>query len=566
MQENRMDENFNCEILSVLYGLIESWENEVIEFKLAENDYDRDKIGQYFSALSNEANMKNLQHGWLIFGVHNKTRKIHGSGYRNTQGLETLKQEIAQNTTGGISFTDIFEVYDGEKRVVMFKIPAAVVAVPTAWKGQWYGRNGESLTPLSLEELERIRRQVRRDWSNQVIEGSSLACLDTVAIRVARENYKIKHNRKHISDEVDAMTDEQFLDKLKLTVNSKLTNAAMVLLGNPDHDNLIDTPVRFMWRLYGANGMVKDYEEFAIPFIMVVDKIYNKVRNLTYRYMPNQMTLFPIETQQYDSGLLRELLNNCIAHQEYTIGGRVYVDEYDDTVIITNPGTFLPGDVREVLKPGYTAPYYRNQLLADAMVKVNMIDTVQMGIRKVFNIQRSRYFPMPDYDFTKQNQVAVRVYGKILNENYTRLLFGHDDLSIETVFLLDRIQKQLPIEKEQYQQLRKIGLIEGKLPNVYISAKVAAMVDAKEQYTRNKAFDDQYYMDLMLAHLKQFKNATKTDFMKLLADKLSDALSDEQKDNKVRYFLKLLHQGKMIERTSANRRTGAWKLVKPQEE
>ena len=168
--------------------------------------------------------------------------------------------------------------------------------------------------PLSLEELERIRRQVRRDWSKQVIEDSSIANLDAEAIRVARENYKVKHNRKHISEEVDAMTNEQFLTKLKLIVDGKLTNAAMVLLGNPDFDNLIDTPIRFMWRLYGAGDMVKDYEEFTIPFIMVADKIYEKVRNLTYRYMPNQMTLFPIETQQYDTGLLRELLNNCIAH------------------------------------------------------------------------------------------------------------------------------------------------------------------------------------------------------------------------------------------------------------
>jgi ATP-dependent DNA helicase RecG len=338
----------------------------------------------------------------------------------------------------------------------------------------------------------------------------------------------------------------------------------MVLLGNPDYDNRFDFPPSFMWRLHGADGSLKDYEEFRVPYIIVVDKIYEKVRNLTYRYMPNQMTLFPIETQQYDSGLLRELLNNCIAHQDYTIGGRVYVDEYDDTVVITNPGTFLPGDVREVLKPGYTAPYYRNQLLAEVMTKVNMIDTAQWGIRKVFNIQRNRYFPMPDYDFIKPNQVAVRVYGKILDGNYTRLLFGHDDLSIETVFLLDRIQKRLPIEKEQYQRLRKMGLIEGKLPNVYISAKVAEIVDAKVQYTRNKALDDQYYVDLMISHLRNFGKATKADFLKLLEDKLSDALSDEQKSNKVRHFLTTLRKNGVIEHTDGNRRTGEWKLTEQQ--
>lgn len=556
-----IERRLNDEMLSTLQGLIANWENEIIEFKQAGNDYDKDKIGQYFSALSNEANLKGVQHGWLVFGVNNKTRDIVGTNYRNTRGLETLKHEIAQNTTGGITFTDILEVYDGGNRVVMFKIPAAVVAMPTAWKNHWYGRDGESLVPLSLEELDRLRGQARRDWSKQLIEESSIKHLDAEAICIARENYKIKQNREHIAAEIDRMTDEEFLTKLKLVSNGKLTNAAMVLLGNPDYDNLLDTPARVMWRLYGSSDMVKDYMEFNIPFITVVDKVYAKLRNLTYRYMPNQMTLFPTETQQYDARLLRELLNNCIAHQEYAIGGRIYLDDFEDTIIISNPGSFLPGDIREVLKPGYTAPYYRNQLLADAMVKFNMIDTVQMGILKVFSIQRSRYFPMPDYDLGTPQKVAVTVYGKILDENYTRLLFGHDELTIDTVFLLDRVQKKLPLEKEQYQRLRKAGLIEGKIPNVFVSAKVAVIVGEKAQYTKNKAMDDKYYTDLIISYLQKFGIGTKTDFITLLADKLSDALNDKQKENKIRYLLTSLHSRKVIERTSNNRRTGLWQLA-----
>lgn len=557
-----INNKLNDDMILTLKGLIANWENEVIEFKRAGKDYDRDKIGQYFSALSNEANLKGLQHGWLVFGVDDKSRTIVGSDYRDTQGLETLKHEIGLNTTGGITFIDIFEVYDGDKRVVMFMIPAAVVSVPTAWKNHWYGRDGESLGALSIEELDRLRGQSRRDWSKQIIEGSGIQHLDADAIHIARENYKIKQNREHISAEVDKMSDEQFLTKLKLLVDGKLTNAAMVLLGNPDYDRLLEPPARFMWRLYGAGNMVKDYEEFNIPFIAVVDKAYAKVRNLTYRYMPNQLTLFPTEVQQYDSSLLRELLNNCIAHQDYTIGGRVYLDEFDDTIVVTNPGSFLPGDIREVLKPGYTAPYYRNQLLADAMVKLNMIDTVQMGILKVFNIQRSRYFPMPEYNLDSKQKVAVMVYGKILDDNYTRLLYDNDDLSIETVFLLDRIQKRLPLEKAQYQLLRKSGLIEGKIPNVYISAKVAAIVGEKEQYTKNKALDDKFYKEFIVSHLQDFQTCTKSEFMKLLGDKLSDTLNEKQKENKIRYILSSLHASGVIERTSDNRRTGAWQLAK----
>jgi ATP-dependent DNA helicase RecG len=552
----------NNELLLVLNGLVKNWENEVIEFKEASKDFKQDEIGQYFSAISNEANLKGLQYGWLVFGVNNKSQTIVGTDYRAGKDLDALKHDIAQNSTGNITFIDVFEVFSGDIRIVMFKIPAAVTAVPTAWKNHWYGREGESLGALSVEELDRIRSQVRRDWSSQVIEGSGISDLDADAIKLARENYKQKLNRPHISDETDKMTDEQFLTKIKLLVGGKATNAAMVLLGNPDRDNLMNVPVRIMWRLYGSNNMVKDYQEFGIPFISVVDKVYAKIRNLIYRYMPNQLTLFPTETQQYDANLLRELLNNAIAHQDLTLGGRIYLDEYEDTIVISNPGTFIPGDVRKVLKPGYTAPYYRNQLLADAMVKFDMIDTVQMGILKVYNIQRSRYFPLPDYDFTENNKVAVKIYGKVLDENYTRVLFERVDLELEDVFLIDIVQKKRSVDKEQYKRLQTLGVIEGKFPKIFISAKIAEILDEKAQYIRNKGMDDKYYMDLIVNYLKKFGQGTKADFIKLIAGKLSDVLTIAQKERKVKYLILKLQQAEVIERTNSKERVSGWRLKK----
>lgn len=225
----------DADILSTLEKLIENWENEVVEFKEAHNDYDKDKIGQYFSAISNEANLKGLQFGWLIFGVRNKDKKITGTNYRNTQGLERLKQEISMNTTGGISFIEIYEVYpivdDEKKRVVMFQIPAAVTAIPTGWNDHYYGRNGESLGALSIEEQDRIRGQEKKDWSKQIIPDATIKHLDKTAIAIARTKYKEKMNRPYIADEVDKMSDEEFLIKNKLIVNGRITNAAMLLLG-----------------------------------------------------------------------------------------------------------------------------------------------------------------------------------------------------------------------------------------------------------------------------------------------------------------------------------------------
>lgn len=551
-------------ILQTLDKLINNWENEVVEFKEASNDYDKDKIGRYFSAISNEANLKGIQYGWLVFGVRNKDKQIIGTNYRDTKGLDLLKQEISVNTTGGISFIEIYELsiklHNDDKRVVMFQIPSAVTGIPTGWKDHYYGRNGESLGALSIEEQDRIRGQEKKDWSKQIILGASIDYLDRDAISLAREKYKEKMNRPHISEEVDKMTDEEFLVKMKLLQNGKITNAAMLLLGNEDFDYLFSSPPEASWRLYDSKNEVKDYEIFKVPFITISDRIFSKIRNLTYRYMPNQMTLFPSETKQYDVWLLRELMNNCIAHSDYTLGGRIYLNETEDQVILTNPGTFLPGKIETALQKNYNPPFYRNQLLAETMVKFNMIDTQSMGIRKVFRIQQEKCFPLPDYDLAQQNQVGVTVYGKVLDDNYTRVLFDNPDFDIETVFLIDRVQKHKALSREAVKYLRKIGVIEGKMPNIFISSKVAKSLDEKEQYVKNKGFDEEAYQKWIVSYLKEYKVAKKRNIIKLLSDKLPDSLDERQKEAKVKNLLQKMKNNGIIQLDSENKRLANWIL------
>lgn len=145
-------------LVETLNDLVQHVENEVVEFKLASNNFDLHKLGQYFSAISNEANLRNKKYGWLIFGVDDTTHKFFGTNYKNNPvSLEKLKLDIARETTGAISFMDIFVVHplssEGKPvRVVMFQIPAAVTAIPTGWKNRFYGRVGESLVDLSQEK------------------------------------------------------------------------------------------------------------------------------------------------------------------------------------------------------------------------------------------------------------------------------------------------------------------------------------------------------------------------------------------------------------------------------
>ncbi len=552
-----------------LDDLMKNWENEIVEFKEAKSSYDSDKIGRYFSALSNEANLRQQQCGWLVFGV-SETHDRHLVGTHYKQGdrslLEKFKYEIARFTTGMITFDEIIELIlikeQKEYRVLMFKIPAATTGIPTEWHGYCYARAGESLVMLQQEKIDRIRSQERADWSKLLIQNSSIACLDRDAIQIAREKYKEKLDGPQAAEEVDQMTDEQFLTKTKLMIDGKLTNAALLLLGSSDYDYLFAAPPKIMWRLYGSDGSDKDYTIWGIPFISVIDKVFTKIRNLTYRYMPNQLTLFPMETQQYDTWLLRELLNNCIAHSNYRLGGRIYVNEFEDHIIITNPGRFLPESIEQVLRPSYNPPFYLNQLLADTMVKFHMIDTAAMGIRRVYRIQKEKFFPLPDYDLSKPNQVSVTIFGKVLNDNYMHLLFEHPEFDLQTVFLLDQVQKGNRLSSDAVAYLRRNSLVEGRASNLFLSASVAKSSEQEAQYIRNRGFDDQHYKDMIIEYLKKFGRAKREDIKNLLWDKLPDILKDQQKENKITNLLQSLRRKGVIKPDSENHQNSYWVLCK----
>ena len=440
----------------------------------------------------------------------------------------------------------------------MFQVPAASGS-PINWKGYPYGRTGESLAPLLQFKIDQIKATANYDWSRQIIEKATIDNLDKEAIELARKQFKIKYKEKSIADEIDNLSDLDFLNKAKLLLDGKITYAAMLLLGKNDDDYLMNgyTP-RMTWKLYDETNVI-DYEHFGIPFLVNVEKINNKIRNLRYRYMVNENTLFPLEVDQYDNYILRELINNCIVHQDYRLKGIINVMEFKDKLIITSEGYFIPEKVENVLKDGYSSPYYRNPFLANAMVNLNMIDTVGSGIRRIYNIQKDKYFPLPDYDLSEPNRVKVTLYGKIIDEKYSKLLFEKTNLDIDKIMLLDRVQKGYQITKEQSDYLKSENLIEGRYPNIYISSDIAKITGKKDEYVYNSGLENEFYMEIILKYLNEYGSANRKEIYALLNNKLPKSLDDKNKLNRVRYLLNLLKkQGKIY--NDAKSGGSCWKL------
>jgi len=527
------NKNLN-EILDNLLNL--PAETEVVEFKEAKNDYSFDKIGKYFSALSNEANLKRKPFAWLIFGVEDKHHKVVGSRYRvSRKHLDSLKVEIADKINNRITFIEIYELTRPEGRVVMFQIPAAPLGIPISFEGHYYGRDGETLVPLNLEEIERIRIQtVLEDWSAIIVNEASTDDLDHDALQTAKINFKNKFPDK--AAEVDSWDTTTFLNKTKLTIKGKITRSTILLLGKNESEHFLQPAnPKIRWLLKDARGNDKDYTIEGLPFLLAIDKINSKIRNLKYRYIKDG-TLFPEEINQYEPFTIREAINNCIAHQDYSKGGMINVVEMDDQLVFTNLGSFIPGDVERVVKDDAPEEYYRNRFLATAMFNLKMVDTAGGGIRKMFTFQRQRFFPMPDYDLSHE-KVKLTITGKILDLEYARLLARDPDLILDEIILLDKVQKHKPLTDSEEKHLRIKGLIEGRKPNYFISLKVAQKTGQKAIYSKNKAFDKDYYLNLIMKAITQHGNMERKDVDELLWSKLPEWMDEKQKKNKIKNLL-----------------------------
>ena len=518
------------------------YENEVVEFKKAENSFSFDELGKYFSALSNEANLREKDFAWLVFGVRDKTREILGTSYKNgMKSLQKLKYDLSQHTTDGNTFRDIFELEVEGKRVLMFQIPAAPRGIPMAWQGHFYARRGESLAALDMNKYEEIRRQtVNEDWSKQIAVGATIADLDEKAIMKAREGYKEHYpNQKK---EVDSWSDEVFLNKAKITIDGKITHAAILLLGKPESLHFINHIGEIVWRLAGKDNVG---QVFTIPFLLTTTEVMHKIRNYPFKIFPKNSFL-PGEGMKYDSEVILEALHNSIAHQDYLENQRIIVIERENELEFRNCGGFFDGTYEDYITGERIPRKYRNQFLAQAMANIKMIDTEGFGIHKMFVSQKERWLPMPDYDKSDNDNVVLTLPGNVIDENYSLMLLENTNIDLTTAVLLDKVQKGKPISENAVKMLRKEKLIEGRKPHLYVSKYIANATDKQVEYTLKKGFNDAECQEWILKALNDHKVLSRKQINELLWNKLPIDFTEDQKIGKIGNLLTKLRKKGII--------------------
>lgn len=527
------------------------------EMKNLKNDFcghAKDDVISYVSALAN------MEGGSLVIGVVDKTLEIVGTDTYNYD-VEKARLRLIRECTNLPSEGLRVEEYvtsDTNKVVWIIHVPKHMRRRPVYAHNIAWQRMDDSLIELSDSRQDVIlhEREDAFDWTAQIIEGASISDLDPEAILLAREGYK--QHRPQFAKECDGWDDKVFLDKACLTIDGRITRTALLLVGREESAHKLNHIAQIVWKCFQDGEVFGDI--YTIPFIRTTSEVLSRIRNYRFKIYPKN-SLIPAEVWKYDTESILEGLHNSIAHQDYEKGARIIVTENKDSLMFQNDGNFYDGDYRQYITGDKTPKSYRNPALVKAMVNIKMIDSQGYGIHKMFQSQKNRFLPMPDYDLSTATEVILNMPGTVIDINYSLMLLANQSLSLTDALLLDQVQKGRALPTSAVAMLRKRKLIEGRLPNIFVSKNVAQSTDQKVEYSKHKGLAEKTCEALLLESLKDHGSLTKQEIVRLLWDVLPDQLDDKQKNTKVYNILrKLRENGAIVNETAGN--ISRWSLAK----
>ncbi len=508
----------------------------------------------------------NMRGGHLVLGVEDVTLRIVGIQEFGDFTIENARYRLAgrcHNLNTEELRLEEFKTSDTGKIVWVLHIPHHEPRRPVYAHGQPWQRVGDSLVTLRAERHDAILREPieHSDWSAGIVEGARISDLDEDALLRARERFAAGNTSARWAGDIAGWDTSTFLDKAKITAGGQITRGTLLLLGTKNSARFLSPhPAQLTWSLEAEE---RAYEHFFPPFILTTSELHDRIRNTKQKLFPENQ-LLPVEIQKYEVRTILEALHNCIAHQDYTRNERIIVTEKFDRLIFENAGGFFEGVPDSYLTGNVRPKSYRNKWLVDAMVGVSMIDTMGYGIFEMTKSQRGRYLPLPDYRRSTDDHVVLEVLGRPIDVKYSQMLLQRGDLDIDTVILLDRIQKQLPIAEAAASKLRRDGLIEGRKPNFHVSASVASSTQTEAGYTRARGMSKEQLKTFLTAHIQKFGGISRDKIESLLIPMLASDITDKQKRDKVKNLLSDMRKEKVIAPDRPSR--GAiWRLVMSEE-
>lgn len=300
-------------------------EDEHLECKEAKNHYDFEQLVDYCVALANERG------GKMVLGITNeRPRKVVGS--QAFKDLERTKVGLVERLRLRINAEEIVHPHG---RVLVFDVPSRPIGMPLHDKGTYWMRSGESLVPMTADQLKRIFDEAAPDYSAEVCAAASISDLDQGALEFFRSAWR----RKSGNAAIDHIPVEQLLSDAELLVGSRLTFAALILMGTRRavSEHLAQAEVIFEYRSSEGSIPFQARSEYRAGFFCFADELWNQI-NLRNDIQHFQDGLFIWDVPTVNETVVREAILNAVSHRDYRLGGSVFVRQFPRKLEVVSPG------------------------------------------------------------------------------------------------------------------------------------------------------------------------------------------------------------------------------------
>ena len=476
----------------------------------------------YVIALCNE------EGGTMVIGMHDAyPHRVIGTK-QCENGVGELEAKIYRDT--GIR-TDVYELYEDSKRVLVIDVPSRPKGRVFKFEDVALMRVGEELKPMSDEVYLSIIQEQEPDFSEKYCEGVDFEDLDKDAIAILKEKYA----KKQKNPSFRSLDDRQALSDLGLVSHGRVTNAAVLLVGKRDVINRMypQAMISLEYRTSESNIHFDAREYFDGPYYLMIDRLWAAI-NARNGSVPVRSGIYKdYEIPIFNEDVIREALNNAIAHRVYNIQGEIVVKQYPMKMIIVNPGGFPHGVTLENILYVQSTP--RNRLLADVLSKTGLVERSGQGVDNIYLETISEGKAEPDYSKTDDFCVTLILSSKIEDSAFSQYINSIQDslsddarLTVYDVMTLNAIRmtrKRQNLDKKIVARLLKNGYIEqrGKTSGTYyiLSKDYYDIAGRQTEYFKLTDWDESQVLSMVSSYLYKNRTAKMGNFVELFSGHLS---------------------------------------------
>ncbi len=281
----------------------------------------------------------------------------------------------------------------------------------------------------TIEANEELKEERKNARELSIIEGIELDEIDIDKLNdyiyLLNKEVKTQTTKQNIEDA------KPFLSRKKFIIGESVTTLGMLVCGMHVKDNL-------GWKSQ-VDGFVDTPYEVAQDKKSLIDNVIPLIEKSLGYILKNIQVGVTIEKggsakPEYPEQLLRETINNAIAHRDYSIDKYVNINIRPNTHIeIRNPGSFKKQLLIEI--PESKIPIRRiipdskprNPKLADVLKVFDKWEGKSRGMSNLVNEALDNKIDLPYYRFYSKDDLGLFIQkGKLIDENFFSFITSFD--------------------------------------------------------------------------------------------------------------------------------------------